>query len=154
MYWKYFCCNSSIRITYKWHHSHLSLCINQTGTTQTTGARNKGGNFIGQLCISVVPHWVKDLLQIPHFTEGDIYNYFVLKMSINKSFRAKVYYTDRHVYDIHYCSISDVCDHCFVKCKVIPSITNAKKNPDHDVWLCMSKVRGNFHSADCDCTAE
>ena len=22
-------------------------------------------------------NWVKDLLQIPHFTEGDIYNYFV-----------------------------------------------------------------------------
>ena len=30
-------------------------CISQTGTTQTAGARNKGGNFIGQLCISVVP---------------------------------------------------------------------------------------------------
>jgi len=56
MYWKYFCCNSSIRIAYKWHHSHISLCISQTGTTQTAGARNKGGNFIGQLCISVVPH--------------------------------------------------------------------------------------------------
>ena len=49
----YFCCNSSIRIAYKWHHS---LRISQTGTTQTAGARNKGGNFIGQLCISVVPY--------------------------------------------------------------------------------------------------
>ena len=35
----------------------ISLRISQTGTTQTAGARNKGGNFIGQLCISVVPHW-------------------------------------------------------------------------------------------------
>ena len=34
----------------------ISLRISQTGTTQTAGARNKGGNFIGQLCISVVPH--------------------------------------------------------------------------------------------------
>ena len=56
MYWKYFCCNSSIRIAYKWHHSRISLRISQTWTTQTAGARNKGGNIIGQLCISVVPH--------------------------------------------------------------------------------------------------
>ena len=56
MYWKYFCCTISIRIAYKWHHSRISLCISKTGTTQTAGARNKGGNFIGQLCISVVPH--------------------------------------------------------------------------------------------------
>ena len=53
MHCKGFCCNFSIRIAYKWHHSHLSLCISQTGTTQTTDARDKGGNFIGQLCISV-----------------------------------------------------------------------------------------------------
>ena len=98
-------------------------------------------------------NWVKDLLKIPHFTEGDIYNYFVLKMGIKKSLRAKVYYTDRHVYDIQYWSISYVCDHCFVKCKEMPSIADAKKNPDHDVWFCMSKVTGNVHSADCVCTA-
>ena len=57
MSWKLFCCNISIRIAYKWHHSRISLCISKTGTTQTAGARNTGGNFIGQLCISVVPHW-------------------------------------------------------------------------------------------------
>ena len=51
-------CCSSIRIAYKWHHSRISLRISQTGTTQTAGARNKGGNFIGQLCISVVPHYM------------------------------------------------------------------------------------------------
>jgi len=56
MYLKLFCCNISIRIAYKWHHSRISLCISQTGTSQTAGARNKGGNFIGQLCISVVPY--------------------------------------------------------------------------------------------------
>ena len=59
MYWKYFCCNSSIRIAFKCHHSRISLCISQTGTTQTAGAWNKGGNFIGQLCISVVPHYIQ-----------------------------------------------------------------------------------------------
>jgi len=34
----------------------ISLRLSQTGTTQTAGARNKGGNCIGQLCTSVVPH--------------------------------------------------------------------------------------------------
>ena len=38
-------------MAYKWHHSRISLCISQAGTTQTAGARDKGGNFIGQLCI-------------------------------------------------------------------------------------------------------
>ena len=56
--WKDVCCNSSIRIAYKWHHSRISLHISQTGTTQTAGVRNKGGDFIGQLCISVVPHYL------------------------------------------------------------------------------------------------
>ena len=31
--------------------------LSQIGTTQTAGVRNKGGNFIGQLHISVVPHY-------------------------------------------------------------------------------------------------
>ena len=42
----------------------MSLRISQTGTTQTAGARNKGGNFIGQLCILVVPH-LSDTKLIP-----------------------------------------------------------------------------------------
>ena len=43
-------------LEYKWHYSPISLRLSKTGTTQTAGARNKGGNFIGQLVISVVPH--------------------------------------------------------------------------------------------------
>jgi len=37
-----------------------------SGTTQTAGARNKGGNFIGQLCISVVPRCNFKLAQLEH----------------------------------------------------------------------------------------
>ena len=37
-------------------HQPMYSSMSQTGTTQTAGARNKGGNFIGQLCISVVRH--------------------------------------------------------------------------------------------------
>ena len=40
MYWKDVCCNISIRIAYRWHHSRISLRISQTGTTQTAGAQN------------------------------------------------------------------------------------------------------------------
>ena len=47
-----------IRITYKLHHSRISIHICQTGTTQTAGAWSKGGKLIGQLCISLVPHLV------------------------------------------------------------------------------------------------
>ena len=36
--------------------------ISQTGTTQTAGARNKGGNFTGQLCISVAIQIVKKII--------------------------------------------------------------------------------------------
>ena len=95
------------------------------------------------------------LVADPTFHRGGYLQLFCIENGDKKSLRAKVYYTDIHVYDIQYCSISDVCGHCFVKCKckVMPSIANAKKNPDHDVWLCMSKVTGNVHSADCDCTA-
>jgi len=39
-------------------------------------------------------NWVKDLLQIPHFTEGDIYNYVVLKMGIKSRWGLKCTQTD------------------------------------------------------------
>ena len=87
MYWKNvlkgFYCNISTRIAYKWHHSHISLCICQTGTTQTVVARNKGGNFIGQLCISVVPHclelWCSNLGTCPYdFVFSWLWSYYNL----------------------------------------------------------------------------
>ncbi|XP_052770940.1 uncharacterized protein LOC128210627 [Mya arenaria] len=99
--------------------------------------------------------WTSDLMNIPYFSDSDIYNYFVLKMNTKKQLRSKVYYADRHVHSIMYCSIDEKCEHCFVKCKVMPSLPSAstKDNPDHNVWLCLSKVTGQVHSADCDCTA-
>lgn len=99
--------------------------------------------------------WTCNLIDIPDFSDGDIYNYFVLKMKTKKQLRAKVYYADRHVHSIMYHEIYDKCEHCFVKCKVMPSLpsANVKQNPDHDVWLCLSKVTGQVHSAECDCTA-
>uniref|UniRef100_A0A0L8FL61 SAP domain-containing protein n=1 Tax=Octopus bimaculoides TaxID=37653 RepID=A0A0L8FL61_OCTBM len=54
---------------------------------------------------------------------------------------------------IEYHDVSESCFHCIVRCLVIPSIptSNQKKNPDHRVWVIMSNVTGNVHSADCNC---
>ncbi|KAH3887037.1 hypothetical protein DPMN_011049 [Dreissena polymorpha] len=103
----------------------------------------------------VLNTWSIDLMDFPTFTDSDIYNYFVLKMNTKKQLRSKVYYVDRHVHSILYHEISDKCEHCFVKCKVLPSLpsANVKENPDHSVWLCLSKVTGQVHSAECNCTA-
>ena len=104
---------------------------------------------------STLKTWSKDLSDVPEFKVSDIYNYFVLKMGCKKQLKAKVYYADRHVYGIMYSGISDGCEHCFVRCKVMPSFptANKKDNPDHEVWLCLSKVTGQVNSAECDCTA-
>uniref|UniRef100_A0A0L8I359 SAP domain-containing protein n=1 Tax=Octopus bimaculoides TaxID=37653 RepID=A0A0L8I359_OCTBM len=61
--------------------------------------------------------------------------------------------TERHVHSIEYHNVSESCSHCIVRCLVIPSIltSNQKKNPDHRVWVIMSNVTGNVHSADCNC---
>jgi len=99
--------------------------------------------------------WTNDLTSLPDFSERDIYNYFVLKMNTKKQLRSKVYYADKHVHSILFHNVHSQCEHCFVKAKVIPSLpsANAKDNPDHDVWLCMSIVSGQVHSAECNCTA-
>uniref|UniRef100_A0A0L8HYP1 SAP domain-containing protein n=1 Tax=Octopus bimaculoides TaxID=37653 RepID=A0A0L8HYP1_OCTBM len=67
--------------------------------------------------------------------------------------RSGIFYHDRHVHSIEYHDVSESCSHCIVLCLVIPSIptSNQKKNPDHRVWVIMSNVTGNVHSADCNC---
>uniref|UniRef100_A0A0L8HGD7 SAP domain-containing protein n=1 Tax=Octopus bimaculoides TaxID=37653 RepID=A0A0L8HGD7_OCTBM len=59
----------------------------------------------------------------------------------------------KHVHSIEYHDVSESCSHCIVRCLVIPSIptSNQNKNPDHRVWVIMSNVTGNVHSADCNC---
>ena len=89
-----FCCNISIIIGYKWHHSRISLHINQTGTTQTASARNKGGNFIGQLCISVVPYSTATTLYMI-----DVYVWYIL--GINKSHIFLQNVDNRYVGHVH-----------------------------------------------------
>ena len=105
--------------------------------------------------LSLASGWISDVVDIPDFSERDVYNYLVLRLNAKRHLRAKVYYEDRHVYGISQHQVTDKSSHCFVRCKVIPSLPTAKvsDNPDHTVWLCMSKVTGQVHSADCSCTA-
>lgn len=99
--------------------------------------------------------WAKDLCKLPNFTENDVYNYLVLRMKAKRQLRSGIFYHDRHVHNIEYHDVNENCSHCIVRCLVIPSIptSNKKNNPDHRVWVIMSKVTGNVHSADCNCTA-
>jgi len=98
---------------------------------------------------SSLKNWTFDVTNIPHFSDSEIYNYLVLTMKAKRQFRSKVYFEDRHVHSLEYHPMSDECSHCLVPCKIIPSLptSNKKDNPDHDVWVCLSKVSGKVHSA-------
>jgi len=109
-------------------------------------------------------NWTSSVDEIPTIGEKDIYNYLVLntqrtfdnqQMKATRALKAKVFFEDGHVHSLSYNHIRAQCSHCFVKCKVMPSITTQKENqkPDYDVWLCMSKMSGQIHSAGCNCTA-
>ena len=108
--------------------------------------------------------WTTNVNDIPSINEKDLYNYLVLntqrtfdheQMKANRALKAKVFFKDGHVHTLQYHNITDSCSHCFVKCKVIPSIPTQNENnkPDYDVWLCMSKMSGQIHSAGCNCSA-
>uniref|UniRef100_A0A0L8I3J7 Uncharacterized protein n=1 Tax=Octopus bimaculoides TaxID=37653 RepID=A0A0L8I3J7_OCTBM len=106
-----------------------------------------------QKLISPLGEVLLDLCKLPNFTDNDIYNYLVLRMKAKQQLRSGIFYHDRYVHSIEYHDVSESCSHCIVRCLVIPSIptSNQKKNPDHRVWVIMSKVTGNVHSADCNC---
>lgn len=108
--------------------------------------------------------WNTDVSLIPDFTEKELYNYLILSntrtfdfapLGAHKQLKARVMYEDNHVYDIKYHPVSEQCTHCFVKCRHIPSLptTDKKNQPDHYVWVSLSKVTGHVHSADCSCVA-
>uniref|UniRef100_A0A0L8G886 Uncharacterized protein n=1 Tax=Octopus bimaculoides TaxID=37653 RepID=A0A0L8G886_OCTBM len=95
--------------------------------------------------------WTKDLHKMPNFTDNDVYNCLVLRRKVKRQLRFGIFYHGRHVRNIEYHVITENYSHCIVRCRVIPSTPTSKKknNPDHRV----SKVTGNVHSADCNCTA-
>lgn len=99
--------------------------------------------------------WTSDVSHIPDFTANDVYNYLVLEKGAKRQLRSERYLEDRHVHRVEYNQISEKCSHSLVRCKVIPSLpsANEKDDPDHNVWICLSKVSGKVNSADCDCTA-
>ncbi|KAL3862566.1 hypothetical protein ACJMK2_008525 [Sinanodonta woodiana] len=101
---------------------------------------------------SSLNNWTKDLFNIPNFTDNDVYNYLVLTMKAKRQLKSQVFFQDRHVHNVEFNNVSDECSHCYVRCKVIPSLPNSDKK-DYTVWVILSKVTGNVNSADCSCTA-
>lgn len=100
-------------------------------------------------------NWSSDLSLVPDLCENDIYNYLVLEKGARRqhmSDRSSWYVADRHVHNVEYHLISEDCSHCIVRCKMIPSLPK-KDDPDHVVWVSLSKVTGKVNSADCGCTA-
>ncbi|XP_033745803.1 uncharacterized protein LOC117331294 [Pecten maximus] len=113
---------------------------------------------------STLKNWTDNVRQIPVFLEDALYNYLVLNrqrtfdnapMGAVKQLKAKVFYEDSHVHHIRYSPITDLCSHCYVSCKVVPSMPTAdvNKSPDYSVWICISKQTGQVHAADCNCPA-
>ena len=104
---------------------------------------------------SLLKDWSENLSSVPPFTDSEIYNYVVLLKKSKRHLRSEVFYKDRHVHSLQINDISKDCSHCYIKCRVIPSLpkANAKDHPDHNVWVCLSKVSGAVYTANCSCTA-
>ncbi|KAL5016933.1 hypothetical protein ScPMuIL_006522 [Solemya velum] len=108
--------------------------------------------------------WIDSVDTVPAVSTSDLYNYLVLNRNrtfdrnatkAKRQLKAKVFYEDKHVHSIKYCAIKDACSHCYVKCKVIPSLPTGteKQKPDYATWVCLSKISGHVHSAGCTCSA-
>lgn len=109
-------------------------------------------------------NWSADILKIPEFRTGDLYNYLVLNnqrtfdaasIKAKRQLKANVFYQDGHVHSVQHHQIYTDCSHCYVKARVIPSIPTEKQNkkPDYITWVCLSKVTGRVHAAGCSCSA-
>ncbi|XP_069104831.1 uncharacterized protein [Argopecten irradians] len=109
-------------------------------------------------------NWSDDVTLLPDVSQKDLLNYLVLNRSRTfdnlplgavKQLKAKVFYDDCHIHSIKYHFINEQCSHCYVACKVVPSMPTAdvNKRPDYDVWISLSKMTGQIHAADCSCPA-
>lgn len=64
-----------------------------------------------------------------------------------RQMKSRVFFEDRHVHELLYHNVGDESSHCFVKCKVIPSLpsSNKKENPDYVVSALLSpKLQETF----------
>ena len=123
--------------------------------------KHRDGNKLKTPVGECLPHpntlkgWSTSFLNVPEFSERDIYNYFVLKMDTNLQDKSKIFYGDRHVYNVEIHEMDEEFSHYYLRCKVIPSLPtdNKTKQPDHNVWVMISKITGNVNCAECGCTA-
>ena len=108
--------------------------------------------------------WMSDCQQFPDLTDRELYNYLVLSkhrtvdtnpQGARRQLKAKTFYDEGHVTDIQINLISEQCSHCLIKCNCLPSIPTKDKNkkPAYRTWICLSKVSGRVHTAECNCVA-
>ena len=101
----------------------------------------------------------------PSIHQDVVYNYIVLnrhrtvdcgKMAADRTLqKASIMAREGHVHNLLYSAVAEDVDHGFFKASVMPSLPSkdALKTPDYLVWICLSKVTGHVHSAQCGCTA-
>lgn len=107
--------------------------------------------------------WVTDCEHFPDLTENEVYNYLVLskrtfdsnQQSARRQLKARIFYDEGHVQNIELNLVSQDSSHCIVKCNCLPSIPTKDKNkkPAYRTWVCLSKVTGRVHTAECNCVA-
>ena len=111
---------------------------------------------------SLKSNWENDVNSFPSVTFNDLYNYLVLsqnrttdneKMMATRQLKAKVFYEDRHIHSVQMHALNDQTTHCFIRSKCIPSLPSDKGKNEYSVWVCLSKVSGRIHSANCTCAA-
>ena len=107
-------------------------------------------------------NWSDNVELFPPFTKNELYNYLVLNKertcdgasnNAGRQLKAKVFYEDKHVHSVQCNLINEDVSHCYVRCRVIPSLPGQTRKEDYRVWVCLSKVTGHVHSASCDCSA-
>ncbi|XP_062611092.1 uncharacterized protein LOC134272932 [Saccostrea cucullata] len=107
--------------------------------------------------------WVTNCEYFPDITENEIYNYLVLskrtfdlnQQSARRQLKAKIFYDEGHVQNIEINLVTKDSLHCIIKCDCLPSIPtkDKSKKPAYRSWVCLSKVTGRVHTAECNCVA-
>ncbi|ESO82231.1 hypothetical protein LOTGIDRAFT_170136 [Lottia gigantea] len=80
---------------------------------------------------SLHANWMSNTSKIPPFRQEDIFQYLVSNkmrtfdskcMNAKRQLKVKVFFEDKHVHSVKYNDINEQCSHCYVKCKVVPSL--------------------------------
>ena len=62
--------------------------------------------------------WSSSFLNVPEFSERDVYNYYMLKMNTKLQDKSKIFYGDRHVYNVETHEMGNEFSHYYIRCNV------------------------------------